>query len=513
MGRYSKRRSSGRGARRDRERFEQSVDSGFAGRSGRSRRGSSEFLGSTSRIAREAEGAQISNTRLAAAKNLDKVPATLLAERDRRKRRIRKKMLVAVSLFAALLFASVAAGALYYISIHNRMTVRSADIPQALLDTPTPEVSEPFNLVIFGSDARSPSDNDLTDTIIVARIDPNAQRIWMVSIPRDTRVELPGHGVSKINAAYVHGGPEMAIQAVEDVSGQDMDYFMTINFWGFESIIDAMGGIEINVPIAINDPQADFTPDGRASRIAPGLQTLDGAHALTFVRHRDGYQDGDIGRTRAQQLFFRALIEQMADVPLTQMPGIANSLADNVKTNFTPLQLLQLGRSMRGTNPDNFYAITLPGDWRSPFIWIDEAGAAEVWRNFGVAPFESDEEDDGGYEEGIQSSSLSPSEVTLTVRNGTTTVGLAAQASAVLRARGFIVEDIGNTGNQTVYDENMVIFNENRQAAELVAQFMPEATRIVQARGMFHFNTEVLVILGSEWDIGAVPVADVVTSN
>ena len=511
MGRYSNRRSLGRGARRDRERFEQSAGSGLAG-GGRSRRSSLGSLGSTSRVAREAEGAQISNTRLAAAKNLDKVPATLLAERDRRRRRIRKNVLAALSIAGILFLATVVAGALYYMNMQSRMTVRGDNIPQALLDTPTPGVEEPFNMVIFGSDARDPSDNDLTDTIIVARIDPNTQQVWMVSIPRDTRVELPGHGPSKINAAYVHGGPEMAIQAVEDISGQDMDYFMTINFWGFESIIDAMGGIEINVPIAINDPQADFTQDGRASRIAPGLQTLDGAHALTFVRHRDGYQDGDIGRTRAQQLFFRALIEQMTDVPLMQMPGIANSLADNVKTNFTPLQLLQLGRSMRGTSPDNFYATTLPGDWRSPFIWIDEAGAAEVWRNFGVAPFESDEEDDDDYE-GAQGSTIVPSEVTLTVRNGTTTVGLAAQASAVLRARGFIVEDIGNTGNQTVYDENMVIFNDNRQAAELVAQFMPEATRVVQARGMFHFNTEVLVILGTEWDVGAVPVADVISSN
>ena len=507
MGRYSKKKSFGRGSGRDRERFEQSAGSGLAGGSGRSRR-TADSLGSTLRVAREAEGAQISNTRLAAAKNLDKVPATLLAERDRRKRRTKKRMLVALSVAGALLLALIAAGALYYMSLHNRMTVRSADVPQALLDTPTPEITEPFNLAIFGSDARNPSDNDLTDTIIVARIDPRARQVWMVSIPRDTRVELPGHGASKINAAYVHGGPEMAIQALEDVSGQDMDYFITINFWGFESIIDAMGGVEIDVPIAINDPRADFTPDGSASRIAPGLQTLDGAHALTFVRHRDGYTDGDIGRTRAQQLFFRAIIEQMTDVPLMQIPGIANSLADNVKTNLTPLQLLQLGRSMRGTSPDNFYATTLPGEWRSPFIWIDEAGAAEVWRNFGVAPFESDEDD-----EGIQGFNISPSEVTLTVRNGTTTVGLAAQASSVLRARGFVVEDIGNTGNQTAYKENMVVFNDNRQAAELVAQFMPEATRVVQARGMFHFDTEVLVILGTEWDIGAVPVADVTASS
>jgi len=512
MGRYSKKRSSGRGSGRDRERFEKSAGSGLAGGSGRSRK-RPDSLGSTSRVAREAEGAKISNTRLAAAKNLDKVPATLLAERDRRKRRIRKNALIVLSAVGILLLAIIAAAGLYYLNLQSRMTVSNADIPDILRDRPPVPVDEPFNLVIFGVDTRDPGrEYALTDTIILSRIDPVQNRIWMVSIPRDTRAELPGHGASKINAAYVHGGPSMAIQAVEDVTGQEVHYFMTLNFWGFESIVDAMGGIEINVPLAINDPAADFTPDGRASRIAPGLQTLDGAHALTFVRHRAGYADADIGRVGAQQLFLRAMLSQMTDAPLTQLPGIVNSLADNTKTNFTPIQLGQLGQSMRRTSSDNFYSTTLPGVWRSPFIWIDEAGAAEVWRNFGVRPFENNE---GEYEddEGAQSSSLSPSEITLTVRNGTTTVGLAAQASAVLRARGFVVEDIGNTGNQTVYDENMVIFNDNRQAAELVAQFMPEATRVVQARGMFHFDTEVLVILGSEWDISTVPVADVVTSN
>jgi len=505
MGRYSRKQSQ-RETVRKRMHYEDSIDSGFAG-SGSSK-GSSDLGSTKSRIAREADSAHISNTRLAAAKNLNQTPATLLAERDRRRRRARKRVLVALSMVGVLFLGAIAAGAVYYIHLQNRMTVRAADIPQALLDTPTPPPTEPFNLVIFGSDARDPSENDLTDTIIVARVDPVQQELWMVSIPRDTRVEVPEYGAIKINSAYVYGGPEMAIQAVEDVSGVDIDYFITINFWGFESIIDSMGGVYIDVPIAINDSRADFTPDGRASRIAPGFQNLDGAHALTFVRHRAGYADGDIGRTRAQQLFFRALIEQLGDVPVTRMPGIANSLADNVVTNFTPLQLMQLGREMRGISTDYFHATTLPGEWRSPFVWLDEVGAQEIWDNFGVGPFESDED-----EERLGELTVIPSEVTLTVRNGTMRVGIAGEAASILRARGFIVGEIGNTGDQTVYDENLIVHSNNREKAELVARFMPDNTRIIQARGMFNFDSDVLVILGSEWDIRDVPVADVTTSE
>jgi len=482
-------------------RYEDSIDGGYTGQKNPQIAGG---LNST-RVAREARSAEIDSTRLVAGGTIDAAPATLLAERDRRKRRIRKRLAFVAAFLATLLLGAVGAGAWFYWSMHNRMVVPTHETPQALANTPTPEPTEPFNLVIFGSDARSPDSNDLTDTIIVTRVDPVEKAMWMVSIPRDTRVELPGQPAKKINAAYAIGGTDLAIQAVEKVSGQEIDYFMTINFWGFRDIVDSMGGIEIDVPIAINDTEADATPDNRASRIAPGLQELDGDHALTFVRHRSGYVDGDIGRTRAQQMFFRAVIEQMGDVPMTRLPGIANSLADNVRTNFTPMQLMQLGREMRGIDTEHFYSTTLPGEWRSPFIHINESEAAVVWSKFGVEPFDSPEGDGE-----TESPSIDPAEVTLTVRNGTTRVGIAREASAIMRARGFVVEDVGNTANQAVYDENMVVFRENRAKAELVARFMPpETTRVVESRGMFRFDTDVLVILGTDWDIAQVPVADI----
>lgn len=336
---------------------------------------------------REARQGASSQMRTAAHHN--RIPISARAEHDARKRRGRGKLKTVFSVLGVLLLLVIAAGAFFYIDLHSRMTV--SDVPPSLLDTPTPPPTAPFNLVIFGSDARSPSDTDLTDTIIVARIDPIQQQIWMVSIPRDTRVELPGYGASRLNSAYVRGGPDMAIQAVEDVTGQDMDYFITINFWGFEEIVDAMGGIYIDVPFDINDPLADFTPDGRATHIDAGFQNLDGAHALTFVRHRDGYADGDFGRMRAQQQFFKALLEQMTDVPVARMPGVVDSLADNLKTNLTPLELAIVGVGMRGAGSDSLHATTLPGEWHAPFVAIDAAGADEIWRNFGTAPFEDAE--------------------------------------------------------------------------------------------------------------------------
>ena len=294
-----------------------------------------------------------------------------------------KKFLYAVGLVLLLVFAG---GVAYYISLQNRMTV--SEVPASLTDTQTPLPTEPFNLAIFGSDTRDPDLRARADTIILARIDPVDNRMWMVSIPRDTRVELPGYGTQRINAAYAFGGSDMAIQAVKDVTGQDVHHFITLNFWGFEGIVDAMGGIEMDVPFAIDDPQGDITPDGRASRIEPGLQTLDGAHALTFVRHRDGFVDGDFGRMRAQQEFLRAMGSQLTDVPVWRLPFVANSFADNTTTNLTPFELAMVARGMRGVGSDNLYLTTLPSEWRAPYVEIHEAAASEVWGNFGIAPFE-----------------------------------------------------------------------------------------------------------------------------
>ncbi|MCL2403213.1 MAG: LCP family protein [Coriobacteriia bacterium] len=308
--------------------------------------------------------------------------------RAHRKARTGKRaLIVLLSAIVFFLFAAIAAGALFYSSLHNRIT--ATEIPQVLLENPAPPPTEPFNLLILGQDSREHGETGYFDTIILAHIDPIEQRVWMVSLLRHTRVEFPNYTIGRLNESYVHGGLNTLIQVVEELTDQKVDYFVAIDFWGFEDIIDAMGGIYVDVPIAINDPRADFTPDKRASQLDPGLQRLDGAHALTLVRHRTGYDNygGEFGRMNTQQLFLKALLEQLGDIPLAHLPQVANSLADNVSTNFTPLELAQLGREMRRLNSDDLYAATLPGEWAFPFVWIDEEGAEEIWQNFGVRPF------------------------------------------------------------------------------------------------------------------------------
>ncbi|MCL2746999.1 MAG: LCP family protein, partial [Coriobacteriia bacterium] len=225
MGRYSNKKSK-RSLGRDRMRYEQSAANDPMGsRSGMS----SDFSTAGSRIARDAKSAELSTTSLSTAKSLEKTPATLMAERDRRRRRTRKRIVIALSVIGILLLGVVGAGAAYYLSLQNRMTVPTADFPS--LDSPEVAAGEPFNLLILGDDARDADELERADTIILMRIDPGTQEAWMVSIPRDTRFDFPGRGAYKINAATVLGGTDLAIEAVEELSGHEIDFVMTVNFW------------------------------------------------------------------------------------------------------------------------------------------------------------------------------------------------------------------------------------------------------------------------------------------
>jgi len=310
------------------------------------------------------------------------LPVTRAARREQKAPQRKVKQIVAGILAVPLLILTATVG--YYAFLQIRMTSFPAP---ASLDTPRPHPTEPFNLAIFGTDSRSRSEQSRADTIILARIDPVEQRMWMVSIPRDTRVELPDHGSERINAAYAYGGPNWAIQAVKDVTGQEVHYFISMDLRGFENVVDAMGGIKFDVPVAIDGPASEGY-DYRTSPIEPGLQELDGEHALTVIRHRDSYIDGDFDRVRVQQDFLNALVAQMEDVPNSQLPGVVNSLANNISTNFTPLGLAQAVREIHGISEDHLYIVALPGEWRAPYVSIDRIAAEEIWASFGVAPFE-----------------------------------------------------------------------------------------------------------------------------
>ena len=198
-----------------------------------------------------------------------------------------------------------------------------------------------LNILVMGVDQRV-DDVGRSDTLFLVSINPKTHQIYQLSIPRDTMVQIPGHGWDKINHAFAYGGKDLTVKTVEKFLGIRIDHAVEIEFQGFNRIVDAIGGVEIDVEkrMYYEDPWDD---QGLVIDLQPGLQRLDGEKAITYVRYRD--EEGDIGRIARQQKFMRAVISQVSNPGIiTRLPAIITEVSGAVETDLSTLELLSLGR-------------------------------------------------------------------------------------------------------------------------------------------------------------------------
>ena len=409
----------------------------------------------------------------------------------------------------------LAAGAMFAYAKYIEGTMQNSVLKQGKLDAVLTEAKpmDPINILVLGADYRKGDTKYRTDSMIVAHVDPKTKKVWMVSIPRDTRVEIPDRGAVKINSAHVYGGAAGAVEAVEGLTGLKMNHYVEMNFEGFKKAVDAVGGVWIDVPVNIDDVQADLSPGHRAARIDAGYQRLDGEHALTFVRARHQFVDQDFSRMKNQQLFFMALADQLTKVGnITKLPQVVSSVAPYVKTDMSLVEMIRLAQNFRGSGSKNIYTTTLKGPWKTPFIYADREQLAEILADIEAGrSFDATDTTGSPDASGATSSTAKkPSQITVTVRNGSGMAGVAKQAASILKAKTFAVGEVGNA-NQSVYSTTIVVYSKDKTSASLVASALPPGTKVVESRGMYSFSGDVLVVVGKDWDVAKVPSAPVNT--
>lgn len=210
---------------------------------------------------------------------------------------------------------------------------------------------ERLNVLLLGIDTREESpETQNTDTIILLSIDPTARTAAMLSIPRDTLVEIPGVGKDKVNSAYAHAndprkGPELARQSVEKFLGVPIHSYAIVDFTAFRQTIASVGGVLVDVPLPLRDeayPTADFGVERLAFRA--GLQLMDGDDALRYARSR--HDSNDFTRARRQQIVLFALRDRFALAGLFRLPGIIERVGPLVRTSFDPGNVLPLARTV-----------------------------------------------------------------------------------------------------------------------------------------------------------------------
>jgi LCP family protein required for cell wall assembly len=461
---------------------------------------------------------------------IESAPARLRAERDRRRSKTKRILLSVLGAFVVLVLAGAVAVFAWAGSMQGKMQERTVEEKEQLdLVLNKAEPGKPFNVLLMGADFREGDPSIRTDTMIVARIDPRAKKVWMLSIPRDTKALIPGHGYGKINSAYTYGGSALAVKTVKGFTGLKIDHYMEVNFAGFTNAVNQMGGVWINVPVAINDKRAaSKSVHQRAYKIPAGWQKLDGEHALTFVRSRKGFSDQDFSRMSDQQIFFRAVAEQLAhrtDVPT--MIKVVNGIAPYIKTDMSIMDLLKTAVTMKDAGAKSMYTATVGGEWISPYIIPDEDKLHTLVENFkdGV-PFDKSAniatEVNPGATTSVAttktaaanaatvSSAVKPSSIKITVRNGAGVSGYGAQAASILKAKGFKVKSVGNA-NQSVYKQTLVVYKKNLAGAKAVAAVLIPGAKIVKNRGLYTSPTEILVVVGKDWDLSKIPAASVTT--
>lgn len=236
-------------------------------------------------------------------------------------RRRKRYLWIWLPLLLVVVMAALVAGILYPHFISQVVT----DIP--IFTVPPFGGKQEVHLLLLGVDDVKRT-GGLSDTIIIASIDLHKHRLGAISIPRDFRVEIPGHGIQKINAAYSLGGINLTRQTVENLTGVTLDYYMICSFRGFQQIVDAMGGVELEV-----EKRMRYRDRSQQLEInlQPGRQRLTGYQAMGYVRFRHDAR-GDLGRIERQQTFLKAVADQLLRPGNSRLaPRTMEAICSNVK--------------------------------------------------------------------------------------------------------------------------------------------------------------------------------------
>jgi len=270
-------------------------------------------------------------------------------------RKNKKKSRIWPWVLAAFIFLGAAlAGAYFASSSLEDKPVMTKQEKEELLTA-----KDKSTIMIMGVDERA-DDVGRSDTLMIATIDPKLDQAALLSIPRDTRVKIKGHGYDKINSAYAYGGEKLTQSTVEDFLGVNMDHYIIVNVKAFQRIIDAIGGVDIDVEkrMYYEDPWDD--DGGLLIDLRPGLQHMDGKTAVTYVRYRD--EEGDIGRIKRQQAFMQACMDKVTSPSIiTKLPAVIAEVFESVKTDLSVRQLLEFAGSLQKAKNHGLKTEMVPG--------------------------------------------------------------------------------------------------------------------------------------------------------
>ncbi|MEJ5945480.1 LCP family protein [Pseudokineococcus basanitobsidens] len=436
-----------------------------------------------------------------------------------------------------------AAGAAVVAHLDGNITSVDVDAELGGSDRPTTDGSSgdgstgPLNILVMGSDDRSELreggnafGGDIggggSDTTLLVHLAGDRQSATAVSIPRDSMVQVPacGYGedddvsaaerasddthLAMFNSALAGGGPACAIQTVEINTRVPIDHFAVVDFDGFQDMVDALGGVEVCLPEAVDDPKSHLDLPAGTSRVS-------GEQALAYVRARynvPGTEGSDIGRIGRQQQFLSSVVQEVTSAGVLLRPDRLVRFLDAATQSLTTdpdlasvPRLTRLAQSVSGMRPDDVSFVTVPFEAYEPdpnrLQWAPEAEA--LWESIRTdSPLPGSEPEPAETAQVTPALTVSPGDISVEVYNGTGESGRASEAQADLQVQGFTVPVAGNAAAGDAPDGVRVTYPTGSQAAaETVAAAFPGAN-VVEDPSL---TGSVVVTLGA----GAPDVAEV----
>jgi polyisoprenyl-teichoic acid--peptidoglycan teichoic acid transferase len=242
---------------------------------------------------------------------------------------------------------------------------------------------KPLFVALIGDDKRPGEGCGCADAVHVVGIPAGGGSAVLLNIPRDTRVDVPGFGKTRINAAYVKGKSKLTAQVLGDLVGVDITYVVHVNYVKFPKLVDELGGLDVEVPFRIND-------SGSGANFNKGVHHMNGTQALAFARSRH-IPGGDFGRTENHgRLILAALgkLQSMGSGPLDTVKYLGIMMRHTDTTNIGPVELYRLARTAQALAPSSIRNIVMPG------VSTTVGGFAYVAPTAAAAPLFADFADD-----------------------------------------------------------------------------------------------------------------------
>jgi polyisoprenyl-teichoic acid--peptidoglycan teichoic acid transferase len=368
-------------------------------------------------------------------------------------------------------------------------------------------ISRPVNILVmgidqgmdakeFGADKPASPFQSRSDTMLLVRLNPDSHQVNILTIPRDTQVEIPGLGTSKINHANWKGGPALAEEVVsETLNGVTIDRYVRISPGAIRDIVDTVGGVEIFVP---EDMQYEDKTQKLKIDLKKGQQTLNGTQAEGFLRFRNDTL-GDIGRTQRQQLLLKALQKQFQNpLILARLPQVFSAVQTHLDTNLTLGELLALGQFGTQTKSNQLQMVLLPGRFSAPdefdaSYWImDPVRTAKIMETqFNVTP--SQEVTDTS-EPGLESDIAN---LKIVLQNASGDENAVTKMVESLQKAGFGNIEADNDWPQPLSETQIVAQWGNVDEARQLQSILGSSE--VSADSTGNLNSDITIRIGKDW--------------